>query len=219
MTLDNGSVQGMIRVFDMPSGNEIATMDFGGTVNELFFSQDDQYLLATGHGRSRVYRTADWSLAQTLKGDQYSKFITGVFSPNAKHVLAGNGNGDLYLWEWQENKLLKSFNHTGKKVETVTWHPSGDYVAFAGRSPYIWIYRVEDILSNEAQRIPLAHKAWAGDNAEYMDFNGDGSFLVSAHQNGLIKLWAWMGEDPSINARRHQEVKEEQKAYNEKKNP
>ena len=67
-------------------------------------------------------------------------------------------------------------------------------------------------------RIPVAHRVWAGDNAEYMDFNDDGSFLVSAHQNGLIRLWVWMGEDPGLNQRRHEEVKKEQKAYNAGKN-
>jgi hypothetical protein len=57
----------------------------------------------------------------------------------------------------------------------------------------------------------MAHRVWASDHAEYLDFNADGSFLSSAHQNGLIKLWVWMGEDPDINSTRHSWVKTQQR--------
>ena len=43
-----------------------------------------------------------------------------------------------------------------------------------------------------------------------VDFNADGSFLVSAHQNGLLKRWVWMGEASDLNRRRHQEVLQKQ---------
>ncbi|TRX48566.1 hypothetical protein FNH22_28645 [Fulvivirga sp. M361] len=208
-----GSKEAFIRVFEVPSGREIKAIDFGGTINELFFSADDRYLLATGHGGIKIYNTSDWSLLQTLEADTYMKFITGVFSPDSKYVFAGANDGHLYLWEWQSGKLLKKFSHTGKKVETVSWHPNGNYLLFAGHDPYIRVYRVEEVIAYKNDRIPLAHKVWAGDHAEYIDFNNDGSFLVSAHQNGLIKLWAWMGEDPSLNERRHKNVKVIQKEH------
>lgn len=56
---DKGSTSGYIRIFQMPSGNEIKSIDFGNTVNELFFSHDDTYLLAVGHGNVKIYRTED----------------------------------------------------------------------------------------------------------------------------------------------------------------
>ena len=206
---------GMIRVFDMPSGRETKVIDFGNTVNELFFSLDDQYLLATGHGAVKVYRVSDWTLLQTLNPEYYVTYISGVFSPDAKYVIAvGNSKharGDAYLWEWESGKLIKKMNHTGKKIESISWHPNGQYIAHAGHDPYIYIYRVTDILQYGNDEIPVAHKSWAGDNAEYIDFNADGSFLSSAHQNGLIKLWVWMGEDPNLNEKRHEWIKTQQK--------
>jgi len=190
-------------------------MDFGNTINELFFSQDDQYLMATGHGAVKLYRVEDWSLERTLNPEYYVTYISGVFSPDAKYVIAvGNSEhakGDAYLWEWESGKLLKKFNHTGKKIESVSWHPNGQYIAHAGHDPYIYIYRVADIREYSNDDIPVAHKSWAGDNAEYIDFNSDGSFLSSAHQNGLIKLWVWMGEDPALNEKRHKWVNTQQK--------
>ncbi len=213
----DGKVEAWIRFFEMPAGKEIRKIDFGGTVNELHYSKDDQYLLAAGHGAVKIYNASSGELLQTLKPDFFLKFVTASFSPDAKHVIAGGFGGTMYVWEWKTGKLLKEFNHTGKKVETCSWHPNGRYIAMTGHEPYIRIYRVKDVLAYENDRIPVAHKSWAGDHAEYIDLNADGSFLVSAHQNGLIKLWAWMGEEPDLNERQHSMIKQLQEAYNEQK--
>jgi WD40 repeat protein len=209
------SVQGWIRVFDAGSGKEVAAMNFGNTVNELFFTKDDEYLLAVGHGAVKVYAVADWSLQQTLATEHFTIFTSGVFSPDGQYVLAvgqgGTSRGNVHLWDWKQGKLIRFFNHTGKKIESVSWHPGGAYIAHAGHDPYIYVYRVADILKFSDDHIPVAHKTWAGDHAEYLDFNADGSFLSSAHQNGLIKLWAWMGENSDLNAQRHQWISSQQK--------
>jgi WD40 repeat protein len=212
---EDGTLQGFIRVFDMSKGEEVTTIDFGNTVNELFFSSDDRYLLAVGHGWVKVYLTEDWSLMQTLKMDYHVIFTSGVFSPDGKYVIAvgqgGGSRGTAHLWEWESGKLVKRFNHTGKKIESISWHPNGHYIAHAGHDPYIYVYRISDILAYGNDEIPVAHRVWASDHAEYIDFNADGSFLCSAHQNGLIKLWVWMGEDPALNDRRHEWVKTQQR--------
>lgn len=148
--------------------------------------------------------------------DYYVTFTSGVFSPDAQHIAAVGSSkdvrGNIFVWDWKSGKLMKHFNHTGKKIESISWHPNGKYIAHAGHDPYIHIYRVADISRYGNDAIPVAHKAWAGDHAEYIDFNADGSFLVSAHQNGLIKLWVWMGEESDLNATRHSQIKQQQEA-------
>ncbi len=212
--MGNGSPKGVIRIFNMPAGNEMKTLEFGSTVNRVYFSTDDQYLLAVGHGAVKVYKVADWSLVQSLQTDQYVNFASGVFSPDGQYVVGVGSTkdvrGNIFVWEWKSGKLLKHFNHTGKKIESVAWHPNGKYIAHVGHDPYIHIYRVADIFRYGNDAIPVAHKAWAGDHAEYIDFNADGIFLVSAHQNGLIKLWVWMGEESDLNAKRHHQILQEQ---------
>jgi WD40 repeat protein len=211
---DDGETSGYIRVFEMPEANEVISINFGNTVNELFFSADDRFLLAVGHGAVKIYRTDDWSLLRTLDPGYYVTFTSGVFSPDAKYVFAvgqgGTSRGNCYLWDWKEEKLVKMFNDTGKKIESVSWHPNGGYIAYSGHMPYIFVYRLSDIIQYKNDVIPVAHKVWSGDHAEYLDFNSDGSFLVSAHQNGLIKLWVWMGENPNLNEERHSWVKTQQ---------
>lgn len=102
------------------------------------------------------------------------------------------------------------FNHTGKKIESVSEHPNGKYTAQAGHDPYIHICPVADLFRFGNDAIPVAHKACAADHAEYLDFNADGSFLVSAHQSGLFKLWVWMGEESDLNASRYHQLLQQQ---------
>ncbi|MEQ9296922.1 MAG: WD40 repeat domain-containing protein [Cyclobacteriaceae bacterium] len=217
-----GNQVGFIRVFDMPEGKEIATINYGATCNELFFTQDDKYLLAAGHNKVRVYETDNWTEVQVLETIEGREVFTAAsFSPDGKHIVAASNNpskGTIAVWEWESGKRKRTFNHTGRKMETVAWHPNGDYILFTGHDSNIWVYRVNDIFEYKNDRIPVAHKAWASDHAEYIDFNEDGSFLVSAHQNGLIKLWVWMGEDPALNERRHKGIKKEQVDYNKNNN-
>ncbi len=205
-----GREVGLVRVFQMPEGKEIAAINYGSTCNELFFTQDDQYLLAAGHAGVKVYETKNWTLVQALQTDSPGIFTSAVFSPDGKYIAAASNSpvrGTIIIWEWKEGKRKRTFAHFGRKIESVTWHPNGEYILFAGHDPYIYTYRVADIFAYKNDRIRIASKVWAGDHAEYIDFNADGSFLVSAHQNGLIKLWVWMGEEPDLNARRHEEVK------------
>jgi hypothetical protein len=56
----------------------------------------------------------------------------------------------------------------------------------------------------------VAAQVFANNGVEYIDFNTDGSFLVSAHQDGIIRLWVWKG-DPNLNTKRHKWVKQKQK--------
>ena len=155
----------------------------------------------------------------TTSNPEYSvTYTSGAFTPDAKHLVAvgqsKQSRGNTYLWEWESGKLIKMFNHTGKKIESISWHPKGLYIAHAGDDPYIYICRAKDILEFPNDNIPVAHKVWAGENSEYIDFNADGSFLLSAHQNGLIKLWIWMSEYPILNQKRHSWVKVYQRDAN-----
>ena len=210
----DGTTDGFIRIFDMPSGKELKVLNFGNTTNELFFSSDDQYLLAAGHGAVKIYNTQTWELEKTLNPSYRVKYITGVFSPDDRYIAASGtsdyAKGTIFLWEWKTGKLLKTLNHTGKKIESLSWHPNGRYILSSGHSPYIFVYRFDDILQYSNDSTPVAHKCWTGDHMEYLDFNADGSFLVSSHQNGLVRLWVWMGEDPELNSVRHTWVKQQQ---------
>ena len=207
----DATVGGRILIYDAEADfQQVGEVAFGATVNELFFSPDDERLLAVGHGAVRLYDADDLSVVQEFAPEYRVIFTSGALSPDGRHVIAcgqsDRDRGTVYLWDAATGELLRRFNHTGKKIESITFHPGGDYVVYAGHDPYVHVYRLSDILEYNNDRIRETHRVWAGDHAEYVSFNADGSFLASAHQNGLVKVWAWMGEDPALNERRHREL-------------
>jgi len=205
----NGQQQAFLTLFKMPEGKVWKQANFGETINEIDFSFDDQYVLAAGHwGKLNVYTVPDLVLAKEFRGDPKVHFVTARFSPDLKLIAAGDGQGNYYIWEFESGKLVTKFDRSGHKVEIVNWTPDGKYLATAGQDPFIRFFRTEDILAGH--RIYTALQVHAGDQAEYLDFNADGSMMVSAHQDGVIRLWIFMSEDPTVNARRHRWVKEQQ---------
>ncbi len=203
--------KGWVRAFEFPSGKEVHRVDVGGTTNEIMFSDDGTYFLAAGHGFVKVFATEGFEEQQHLAADEFVKFTTAAFSPDGTMVAASGFGGNIFVWHWSTGQSLKKYNYRGRKVESIAWHPSGDYLVTSGHGAYLNIFRTRDILSDEDDEVQAAAQVFANDGGEYIDFTADGSFLVSAHQDGIIRLWVWKGEDPYLNTKRHRWVSKKQK--------
>lgn len=203
---------GKIRLFKMPEASMVFEVNHGETVNSLHFSSDDRYLVSTGdNAEIRIWDVANgMKLIKTFKAAKREGGVTVRFSPDDRYVVASGFYGEIYVWEVESEKLIRHFNTTGRKIETIDFTPDGRYLLTAGNDPYIRILRMETILDEEMKGIPVAWQSDVIDGAEYLDFNSDGSFLVSAHQDGTIRLWNFMSEDPHINRLQHSMVKKRQ---------
>lgn len=206
---------GKLRLFRMPERRLIRTADHGWTIDSLDFTQDDQFLISVGGKEVNLWRTADMSLVRTYTIDSEFTLVTGRISPDGQYVVASGFGGTIYLWRFSDGELVKKFNHTGKKVEIVDFSPNGQYLFTAGHDRSIFIYRLDDILSET--RIPIAYKSEPTDNAEYLAFNASGGLLASAHQDGVVRLWVFMSDDPKVNSRRHKAVLDRQRKAAERR--
>ncbi|MEM6286059.1 MAG: PQQ-binding-like beta-propeller repeat protein [Bacteroidota bacterium] len=214
----SGARQGLLRVFEMPAFREVMTLDLGETINEVDFSEDDQFVMAVGQqGKVRVWDTGTERLVLDIDEDvtvsddnDLHHFIAGQFSPAGDMIAVGDTEGLLHVYAFPSGELVRRFDRSGHKIETVQWTPDGQYLATAGNDPYIRFFRTADIAGEG--RVYTALQVHAGDQAEYIDFSRNGALLASAHQDGAIRLWILMGEDPTLNERRHREVRAEQDA-------
>ncbi|GAB5476097.1 MAG: hypothetical protein Mars2KO_41960 [Maribacter sp.] len=210
---NDGSDKGYVRAYDMDTGKQMYRLEHDHTVNEIQFTRDDSHFLsAATDGSVKVWKTEDGTLVKKLQPEPNSKFkfVCANFSPDSKHVVASGFEGDIFVWEIESGKLIREFNTSGRKIETVTFTPDGKYILTAGNDPYIRMYRSDQVLDRNLKKVPIIYAVHANDQAEYMDFNSDGSFLVSAHQDGIIRLWVFMGEDAALNQKRHENVKKSQ---------
>ncbi len=201
---------GYIRAYDMETGELMYKVNHGETVNEIQFTADDTYFLSAGmNSEVKIWETDTGKLIRTLTPGREFGFVCGFFSPDGKYVVASGFKGDIFLWDFATGELLREWNTSGRKVETLAFTADGRYLLSAGNDPYIRVYRTSQIL-NPVGKVPIAYAVHANDQAEYIDFNTDSSFLTSAHQDGTVRLWTWMSEDQGVNAIMHKAVKKTQ---------
>ena len=59
---------------------------------------------------------------------------------------------------------------------------------------------------------PAAFTSQQTGRAEHLDFSPNGATLVSAHEDGTIRLWLWHSGDEVVNWKHHRALQKRQKA-------
>jgi pre-mRNA-processing factor 17 len=55
-----------------------------------------------------------------------------AFSPDGQYLVSGDGNGNLFFWDWKKHKILQKFRaHTGGPAICCAWHPLEPSVMFS----------------------------------------------------------------------------------------
>lgn len=207
---------GVIRIFSTTDWSLIEEIEHPGTVNEIDFSADGRMMASVGDRAARIYavdgwrQMHDWDLPREeplLSGDHI--YINTKFSPDGRHLAIGGTHGFVYLYDTANGELVRRFNKTGQKTETVEWTKDGRYLLVAGHGTTIDFYSAEQLLDKtiDNDSLPYALRAPVSDALEYMHFNRQGTMLTTAHQDGTVQLWTFMSDDPTINERRHREVR------------
>jgi len=207
------------RIFDTRTWELVDTVEHPGTVNEIDFSSDGQYMATVGDKSARVWNVNDWSLhwesridEAPLLGDLRHIYINTKFSPDGSMLAVGGTHGFVYLYDVESGELLRRFNKSGQKTETVEWTKDGRHLLVAGHGTTIDFFRTAQLLDTEISNdaLPYALRAKVTDALEYMHFNRAGTLLTTAHQDGTVQLWTFMSDDPTINSRRHEEIRRQQ---------
>lgn len=203
--LATGEESGKVRLWKMPEGRELAVGEVGDVANELDFTSDGKLLVAVGNETGlRIFETPGMKLVRVIHRKQKAPIISVRFSPDNSLVAAGGYGGDIEVWRVADGEPVKQLNFTGRKVETVEFSRDSRFLLYAGHDPHIRLIRVSDWA--------MVHQSTPVDNAEYIAFSRNGSFLTSAHQDGIVRLWVWMRGDATLNDRLHRELKKRQAA-------
>lgn len=201
--LATGEESGIVRLWRMPEGELAGQGKVEGAINELDFTRDGKMLLVVGDKTgARVFDTASMKVVKVFAVNGAAPTIAGRISPGGQLVAVGGHEGKIHVWRFADGQPVHLINFTGRKVETLAFSPDGEYLIYAGHDPHIRAVRLSDGA--------LVHVSQPVDNAEYVTFSRNGSFVASAHQDGVIRLWVWMRGDPDLNRRLHSELVKKQ---------
>ena len=169
-----------VKLWDVQTREEIATLQPDKWVFALAFSPDGQFL-ATGDetGQVSVWDVQRQQVIVQFKGDSSSVY-TVKFSPDGK-VLAGAGyDGNVELWEVENWKHLGTLT-IGGTVFTLGFSPDSKILASTGHE-FVDLWHVD---SGEKIAVLTGHTGWVNAVA----FSPGGSGLISGGDDATLRIW------------------------------
>lgn len=111
-------------------------------------------------------------------------WVRGVaFSPDRKKLAAVAQDGLLQIWnaspKWTESV---STNVSGQSLQSVVFHPSGNWVAVSGHEKSVFLV---DAKTGKKIRTFDAHS----ESNRAIDFSPDGKLLAAGGLSGVVRVW------------------------------
>ena len=153
-------------------------------IESLEFSADGELLAtASSDGTARVWRVDDWSEAATIDPGR-GRLSSVSFSPDGQRLAMGEVNGLVLVWDLETNRLEFEGRHLDG-VQGVDFSADGHRLAACDRGGTLRIWEPD-----KAER-PLS-EAWSGHigRGYCVAFTPDQSQLVSAGEDGLLRIWS-----------------------------
>ncbi len=207
--------QSILRVYQMPEGKLLFQEKQKDIATHIQFSKDGQTLASVNKDRITIRKVKNPPFVRTLEGKAKTYFTSADFTPEARYLAAADSTGNVYIWDWQIGTLTRKIQVSNDKIEVVKWHPSGDYLMALGEEPHISIFKLSEILLNYGE-VTAFSSVFAHDWGTSFDFHPEGSLIVSAHKDGIMRLWVWLGVDIEMHKRRRAWLNEMQRVAKER---
>ena len=190
----------LIRLTDVKTGRELATLQYPLGADELTFSPDGKTVAFTGLGEIRLWNTETGDeqaipLAD-LRADIHDIPIVSalVFSPDGRWLVSGTEGGKIQMWDVATGEALIAFAEPTAREDqggtfAVAFSPDGTLLA-AGAHTQVHLWEVDT--GNKFLSISTVHKR--GNQTfhsfpEPLVFSPDGAVLVNGLDHGAIQLW------------------------------
>jgi WD40 repeat protein len=172
-----------------------------GDINSIDFTKDGQLVLTASQDRTvKISRVADGSLVRTIRAaiNTGNPRATGSvksvrLSPDGQLIATANGNeNNVKIFRFDDGSLVTTLPHEDI-VETVAFSPDGRFLAtggggsediLPGQRQGLRLYRVSDFSLVEERYTEHSQ------GVEYIDFTADSRYMVTASEDGTIKLWS-----------------------------
>ena len=180
VTLASGSNDNTVKLWDVASGKNIATLE-GHTdvVHQVLFSPDGATLASAGRdGTVILWHVRTRNRIAALEGPMYG--VNSVaFSPDLP-ILAAASNDGTILWDMETLVIVATFDGHLNAANSVSFSPDGTTLASAGGKAILW-----DVESGE-QIVGLDGHVF---EINSVSFSPDGFILATGSQDGTILLW------------------------------
>ncbi|MGD1862221.1 MAG: protein kinase [Leptolyngbyaceae cyanobacterium] len=183
-TLVSGSLDDTIKVWDLQTGAEAATLNgHPRGVNDLRISTKGQVLVSCGDdGTVKVWNLAASRLIHTLEG--HARDVTSVAIGHRGWILAsGSKDKTIKLWKLDKGTAIRTLLGSPAAVRAVAMMPDEASLFSGGLDNKL---RLWDLKTGEMVRFFSGHVSPVNDVA----VSRDGRFVVSASKDKTLVVWS-----------------------------
>jgi WD40 repeat protein len=176
-----GEYDQVVKVWDLASGQEAATLPHRNTVPSLAFSPDGATLATAGYdGTVRLWAVGSWQQVCSWKGPQ--SFDVLAYVPGGKALATARWDGTLELWDAATGQAVRVLGRHSYRIFDLAFSPDGKTLASASSDQTVKLW---DVVSGHELRTLAEHTNLVFGVA----FAPDGACLASSSLDGTVRLW------------------------------
>lgn len=181
-SLVSSDSDGEVKLWNTSTGRDESTLaKHTDTAYNLAISTDGQLVASAGH--DKMLRVSNILQRKETLTIRTAENLYGVaISPNNRHLLSGNVQGEIKLWDVASGRELRSYRRLQGWIQALAFSPNGSLILAGEDGGDI------NIFETETGRTVATLK---GHRSTIMQFTitPDGRQFLSASGDGTVKLW------------------------------
>jgi WD40 repeat protein len=159
--------------------------------NAVAFSPDDR-LLATSGARIRVWDVATQSVLQTLNAPDEFTGALAFRGPKSGEIVTGSVSGTVRIWDWDNQKLLASFEAHASQIYALALAQNGTILASGAEDGSVKLWRLSSDQGGPKDVLKATELAtlFASSDGEWAIVAPDGQF--DTNQLDRISVMHWI---------------------------
>ncbi len=175
-----GSVDGIVRVWDLATGKVLVQMKHGSEINSIAFSPDARLVASAGEDhRVQVWNSQTGESVASLVGHK-NEVMRVRFTPDGRRILTASHDRTGGVWDVEKGQLIYQLPHNGEVID-VDVSPDCRWIATASRDRTAMIW---DAKTGRPHVRSLLHEH----SVRNVIFSPDGKSLLTRDFRGL-RLW------------------------------
>ena len=190
----------LIRLTDVKTGRELATLQYVRNAKELTFSPDGETVAFSGFGEIRLWNTETGDQQAIPLADPKADLhniptvLALAFSPDGRWLVSGTQGGEIQMWDVATGEALVAFAELTTeenlgRISALAFSPDRALLAAGTRGHiHLWEVGTTDKLFSVNTEHTRGDRPFSG-AAELLIFSLDGAVLVNGLDIGTIQLW------------------------------